>query len=285
MAKLKTYQIGEIAKDTYVINEAGMAAMYLLKGSKRALLIDTGVGMTDLKAVVESLTTLPYDVVISHGHLDHVGGATSFETVYIHEKDAKILSCIPYDELEDYIEFLGHMGAYDVYDCSPADLRRSMHVPLIKPLKEGMIFELGDRSIEVIETPGHTPGGCSFIDHKERILFSGDACNVNLLCMDSSVNTLLGALYKIKSHTPEFDRNFNGHVGYAGMPLVSSMPERVLDDCIHICESILDGTAQVQVEKVVLDREGYAVSYGAARVSFNPERLIDEGERSVRQCK
>lgn len=48
------------------------------------------------------------------------------------------------------------------------------------------------------------------------------------------------------------------------MPLVSSMPERVLDDCIHICESILDGTAQVKVEKVVLDRESHAVSYGAA---------------------
>ena len=51
MAKLTTYQVTEIAKDTWVINEAGMTAMFLLKGTERALLIDTGVGMTDLKKV------------------------------------------------------------------------------------------------------------------------------------------------------------------------------------------------------------------------------------------
>ena len=44
MAKLKTFQVCEIAKDTYAINEAGMAAMFLVVGEKRALLIDTGVG-------------------------------------------------------------------------------------------------------------------------------------------------------------------------------------------------------------------------------------------------
>ena len=68
------------------------------------------------------------------------------------------------------------------------------------------MFELGGRSIEVIETPGHTSGGCCFLDRKERILFSGDACNGNLLCRDS-INTLLGALDKIKSYESEFDRN------------------------------------------------------------------------------
>ena len=43
MAKLTTYQVTEIAKDTWVINEAGMTDMFLLKGTERALLIDTGV--------------------------------------------------------------------------------------------------------------------------------------------------------------------------------------------------------------------------------------------------
>ena len=59
MAKLTTYQVTEIAKDTWVINEAGMTAMFLLKGTERALLIDTGVGMTDLKKLISWLTPLP----------------------------------------------------------------------------------------------------------------------------------------------------------------------------------------------------------------------------------
>ena len=53
MAQLTTYQICEIARKTYAINEAGMAAMFLVVGAERALLIDTGVGMTDLKEVVK----------------------------------------------------------------------------------------------------------------------------------------------------------------------------------------------------------------------------------------
>ena len=83
MAKLTTYQVTEIAKDTWVINEAGMTAMFLLKGTERALLIDTGVGMTDLKKLISWLTPLPYDVVLTHGHPDHIGGAAQFEEVYI----------------------------------------------------------------------------------------------------------------------------------------------------------------------------------------------------------
>ena len=50
------------------------------------------------------------------------------------------------------MELLGNMGAYDVYDCSPADIRRIQKMPKCLPLKEGMVFELGGRSIEVIET-------------------------------------------------------------------------------------------------------------------------------------
>lgn len=144
MAKLTTYQVTEIAKDTWVINEAGMTAMFLLKGTERALLIDTGVGMTDLKKLISWLTPLPYDVVLTHGHPDHIGGAAQFEEVYIHEKDEDSLKPINYDRIADYVELLGNMGAYDVYDCSPADIRRIQKMPKCLPLKEGMVFELGD---------------------------------------------------------------------------------------------------------------------------------------------
>lgn len=81
-----------------------MTAMFLLKGTERALLIDTGVGMTDLKKLISWLTPLPYDVVLTHGHPDHIGGAAQFEEVYIHEKDEDSLKPINYDRIADYVE-------------------------------------------------------------------------------------------------------------------------------------------------------------------------------------
>ena len=61
--------VSEIAPDTFAINEYGLDAIYLLVGSERALVIDTGSGAFDLKGLVESLTDKPYDVVLTHGHI------------------------------------------------------------------------------------------------------------------------------------------------------------------------------------------------------------------------
>lgn len=283
MAKLTTYQVSEIAKNTWVINEAGMTAMFLLKGNKRALLIDTGVGMTDLKKLISWLTPLPYDVVLTHGHQDHIGGAAQFEEVYIHEKDAANLRPIDYDSIAEYVELLKNCGSGDVYNCSCADIRRIEKMPKLLPLKEGMVFELGNRSIEVIETPGHTPGGCCFLDRKERILFSGDACNGYLLCQDS-INTLLGALVKIKSYESEFDRNFNGHVGYAGMPFVGSMDHSITNAAIRLCEEILSGTAKSEEKnKGNFAGDCKVATDGRIRIIYSPDRLIDEGETPMKQ--
>lgn len=269
MSQLKTYQVCEIARGTYVINEAGMAAMYLAVGEERALLIDTGVGMTDLKAVIASLTDLPYDVVLTHGHMDHIGGAAQFEEVYIHPADASALQPVNYEDVAKYVDTMCAMGCNDVYHCSSKDIKRLSSMPLIKELRNGMIFDLGGRRLKVLETPGHTDGSCSLIDDRERILFSGDACNVNLLCLWGTVGQMQEGLMRIKAHEKEFDRNFNGHVGYAGMPLIVSMPQSVLDDALYICQTILDGSAEVSVMEVMPGRIANVVSYGNVRICFN----------------
>src|SRR6476619_2788181 len=55
---------------------------YLILGEKQALLFDTGMGISDMKKVVEGLTDLPVSVMNSHTHNDHVSGNWRFARIY-----------------------------------------------------------------------------------------------------------------------------------------------------------------------------------------------------------
>ena len=58
---------------TRIITPCGVC-MYLAEGTERAALLDTGFGFGELKGYVDSLTPMPYVVLLSHGHMDHAGG-------------------------------------------------------------------------------------------------------------------------------------------------------------------------------------------------------------------
>ena len=85
------YEVTEIAENVYLINEK-TSTMFVIIGSEKALVIDCGTGIGDFKSVVESLTQgLPYDVVITHSHVDHIGGRGQFSDLYLSETDAKYI--------------------------------------------------------------------------------------------------------------------------------------------------------------------------------------------------
>ena len=62
---------------------------FLVLGTDRAALIDTGMGVADIAAVVRSLTDLPVTVINSHAHWDHIGGNELFDEIWIHEAEAE----------------------------------------------------------------------------------------------------------------------------------------------------------------------------------------------------
>ncbi len=272
--------ISEIAKDTYAINEFGLAAMYLCVGSERALLIDTGCGVCNLKEIVSKLTKLPYDVVLTHGHLDHAGGCGAFDQIYVNERDFNLVKHLSFEELRQYCDSLGKMGGYDAYDYTKNMVQEFTVFPQMISIEEGHVFDLGNRTLEVYEIPGHTEGSVALLDRKNRILFSGDCANVNTLGFSGSVNTLLKGFLKVQSLEPYFDQNWNGHIGYAGMPNCFSQPESVPEDLIHICHMILEENAKGQ-PVIFLGKQQTAIDYGSARLVYDPDRLIDPEEESV----
>ncbi|WP_099203771.1 MBL fold metallo-hydrolase [Scatolibacter rhodanostii] len=141
--------------------------MHLIEGKDRALLIDTGFGIGNLKGLVETLTDKPFDVVNTHFHGDHSAGNSQFERIFCHKYD------VPY--LQDTFKHADHRM------LPPAEFFKPEDVVPIEPyeivsIEDGHQFVLGENhAVEVIHMPGHAAGGCILLDHQSGMLFSGDA--------------------------------------------------------------------------------------------------------------
>lgn len=157
----------------YEPHQAEEVISYLIVGEKRALLFDTGMGMSDIKKVVAELTKLPIIVLNSHTHDDHVGGNWEFDNVYGMDRDftRKNARGSREDAQAEITpdQICGELPkGFDAkaYATRPWKITSYMH--------DGENFDLGGRTIEVIATPGHTPDAVSLIDRANGLLFTGD---------------------------------------------------------------------------------------------------------------
>lgn len=273
----------EFAPNTYEIDEFDCVSLFLFVGTERALLLDTGAGVGDLKGLVEQLTHKPYDVVITHGHMDHVGGAGWFDEVYMNEKD---YDCYPFppslEQRRSYADMISKREhRYYAYD-GEKDIRPWPKTPARKPLTDGQVFDLGGRNLTFYECPGHTPGEMVAIDSQNRILFCGDACNNHLIFMTApgdpnfiSIEEAGENLERIWNLRDRFDVVMNSHHDYrsVGGPLSPS----VMPNAIRCCRELVSGEANImQVENPLKGLEGrepfitVASLDGVSWVQFNP---------------
>ncbi len=170
------FEVYKVVPGVFAIYEPHQAEEtigYLIVGEKRALLFDTGMGISDVKKVVAELTRLPVVVLNSHTHDDHVGGNWEFSTIYGMDTDftrenAKGSRVDAQAEITpDQICGTVPKG-FDskAYTTRPWKITAYMH--------DGDRFDLGGRTLEVIATPGHTPDAISLIDRANGLLFTGD---------------------------------------------------------------------------------------------------------------
>ncbi len=129
--------------DRFYILDDTRVRQFLFVGDREALLIDTGFEDSHVYEQVRTITSLPVKVVLTHGDLDHCGGAGDFPVCYLHENDWPLLG-----------------------DRSNGTIRS---------LKQGDVFSCAGYQLETIELPGHTWGSVAFIERKRRWLFSGDS--------------------------------------------------------------------------------------------------------------
>jgi len=170
------FTIEQIDDTTYAISEYGHweeTHCYLLLGGDRALLIDTGLGVANIREVVNTLTSLPVLVVTTHVHWDHIGGHRYFKEIAVHDTEKSWLSDtfpLPLDVVKRNL--IRKPCAFP--DGFRADQYQIFHGYPTTILRDNDIITIGRRNLRVIHTPGHSPGHCCFYEPERKYLYSGD---------------------------------------------------------------------------------------------------------------
>lgn len=179
---MSIYEVNKITDSLYSIKEditdnKFPILIYLVIGTERAALIDTGLGTDNLKEIVESITKLPIIVLHTHAHGDHVGADALFSEIYLNsrensftrsERDFKYIT-------EQRLKFIeAHLkDKLELYRYVIEHIIDSTEVNY-KNVDDGDIIDLGGIQLEAVSTPGHTLGSVSYVNKKDRYAFTGD---------------------------------------------------------------------------------------------------------------
>lgn len=175
---MEWFTIEEIDEKTFAISEYEhweKVHSYLLIGEKAALLIDTGLGIGNIKEVVDRLTKLPIKVITTHVHWDHIGGHNYFNNIYVHKDEEEWFRKgipLPLDVLKTNVIKGIEMGKFPrEFDIDKYCLFKGEPT---KVIENNEIIDLGSRIIRVIHTPGHSPGHICMFEEERGYLYSGD---------------------------------------------------------------------------------------------------------------
>ncbi len=175
------FNVHEAAPGVFSITESRQyegVTSFLIIGSARAVLFDSGLGVVPIGPVLRQLTALPVTVINSHTQFVHVGG--NREVADVRNLDDPFSHASARGEVGVALrEYAGATLAEDrVCGPLPAGVTdRVYELPTWRAsaqVQDGEVLELGDRRLEVLRTPGHTPDSLSLLDRTDGLLFTGD---------------------------------------------------------------------------------------------------------------
>ena len=188
------YEVRDCGENAYLISE-GFATAFLVVGEEKALLLDCGLGIGDLRSVCETLAGgKPLLLAATHAHVDHVGGMAQFETMLVPEAEKDRVKKCTVAARRHWLRRKKLTGKAK----RGVRLYTGGAVPALVPMKEGDEIDLGGRTLCVIDTPGHTFGSVSFLDPAANRVFAGDAVSTYLFLFLPDSDTVETALASVK---------------------------------------------------------------------------------------
>ena len=172
--RVRTLSDGVTMIDEPHIKEFFRCNVWHVRGRDRDMLVDSGMGVLSLREWVPLVTERPLDAVASHTHFDHIGTHHEFPRRLCHAAEADILASPTRENT-----FAADYVTDDIFTALPPEPYSSAtytvkSAPATRILQDHDVIDLGDRSFEVIHTPGHSPGGIALFEKATGLLISGD---------------------------------------------------------------------------------------------------------------
>jgi len=168
------------------VDEILRSNLWWLRGTDRDIVIDAGLGVVPLRQGVPSMFDRDPLVLLTHAHLDHVGGAHEFTERGAHTADVDVLARGVPASLHGP-ELAQLLGAADVGSPFPDLMIKELPHPGYDPrayrlqpvtvtrrLQDRERIELGGRTLSVLHLPGHTPGSIALLEEITGVLYAGD---------------------------------------------------------------------------------------------------------------
>jgi glyoxylase-like metal-dependent hydrolase (beta-lactamase superfamily II) len=187
--------VGPLQENAYLLRPAG---------GERALLVDPGEEADRLLGVIDELGVTLDAILLTHTHFDHVGAVAAVARatgapVYVPELERDVLA-----NINDYVRFPG-FGPFESYEAE-------------ETVAGGERLQLADLDIDVLFTPGHSPGHVTYAVGDEDALFSGDVLfqgSVGRVDLPGGDWPTLQA--SIESLLERFDDDTRVHPGHMGL--------------------------------------------------------------------
>jgi hydroxyacylglutathione hydrolase len=234
----------QIDEHTWVGSGHVMASesLYLVEGNDKAVLIDAGTKITDLDKIVASITKKPVMLVATHVHPDHTGASIDyFPEIYINPADT--------------------VGIPQMMPNYKGE---------VKYLKDGQIIDLGGRKLEVVFTPGHTPGSTTFIDKDAAYGFSGDSFGSGNLLLTVDFSTLIATCEKTSAIMQKYGIKslYPGH--YFGK---NAETKQRVDDMITLSKDVLSGKVKGEANPRGMMGMNFVVNAYGVRINYSEKAI------------
>lgn len=206
------YEIVKENENTWRIEDQGVR-FFLLTGTQKALLIDSGMNVHNAKEIAESITNLPISLLNTHADPDHIGSNGQFGEFYMNPNEEQ-------------------------------NLRENGSKGKIIPVYEGTIIDLGERPLEIIELPGHTSGSIAVLDVKSRILISGDPIqdgHIFMFGVHRNMELYIESLEKLEKRSNCFDYIFPSH---GTLPVKPEIIGKLIEGAKEVLAGKIEGKPQ-----------------------------------------
>ncbi len=212
---------------------------YVINGKNSSLLIDTCCGVEGFKEIVDSIVLHPYEVVLTHGHVDHAGGCGAFRTnkIYLSSKDfsmakihmSKFVRKIYVSSSNKILKVKKDISSYIYVDNSKVKF---------VSLNDNDVFDLGDIHVHTYALPGHTKGMMTLLIEEDKLLLLGDSCNPSTFLFFPEALKISEYVKSLEAYIERTEGKYE-HIILSHLPFTCD--KYVCNQMVSLCKDILNG--------------------------------------------